>query len=280
MPHAREPRRADVGVSIPDEALPVARASRTALPERDADVLDHVVGIDVQGRLPRAPRGPAIAVPRELVEHMVEKGDGRLRARRAPCRRGSRRPRSASRPVLRSAPRSAGSEVRRCVHAMSASAARTRRFQPACDRDPQAMRKRSMRAVQAFHQDPARRAMLEPARASGTRAKTKFVCVTIRPRPGNAASAVASRDRSALSTAACAASKSPSASKHRRDRLRQPFRLYGWRTLLKFGRPRGIRHRIAPGAPGHPDLRDGAQHQQVSRNSATRGRKLVSRTRN
>ena len=71
-----------VGVPVAADALLVAERLRHRLPERDADVLDRVVGVDLEVAL-RLHREVDHAVARDLVEHVVEERDARGEARLA-----------------------------------------------------------------------------------------------------------------------------------------------------------------------------------------------------
>ena len=71
-----------VGVAVAADALLVAERLGERLPERDADVLDGVVRVDLEVAL-GAHREVDHAVARDLVEHVVEERDAGGELRRA-----------------------------------------------------------------------------------------------------------------------------------------------------------------------------------------------------
>ena len=164
-------------------------ALRDRLPERDADVLDRVVRVDVQVAL-RAHGEVDHAVARDLVEHVVEERHAASRGRRARCRRGRRSTVICVSRVLRvdacAARAGRGDEDLACVHGRAPSARKQRVvFVGRADSDPQAVRERRMRAVQILHQYAVAAQIVERQRAaSAKRASTKLACVgeTLTPR--------------------------------------------------------------------------------------------------
>ena len=148
------------------------------LAERDADVLDRVVRVDVQVAL-RLHVEVEHAVPRDLVQHVVEErhAGGELRA-------SARRRDSSSTVIFVSA---VLRSTRACARGARAVAfmrsRRQRRFQQRvvlggrADGDAQAVREQRMPAVQVLHQDAGVLQRGEPGGASGTRTSTKLACV-------------------------------------------------------------------------------------------------------
>ena len=80
-----------VGVTVAANADLVAERLLQRLPERDADVLDRVVRVDVEITL-RADGEVDHPVAPDLVEHVVEERHAGGEIGRAACRRGSVRP--------------------------------------------------------------------------------------------------------------------------------------------------------------------------------------------
>ena len=79
-----------VRVPVARQPLLVAERLGHRLPQRDADVLDRVVRVDVEVAV-RAHDEVDHAVPRELVEHVIEKRHAGRERRRDRCRRDSPR---------------------------------------------------------------------------------------------------------------------------------------------------------------------------------------------
>ena len=77
-----------VGVAVAAHAFLVADRLRERLAERDADVLDRVVRVDVQVALRASTSRSKHAVARDLVEHVVEERHAGRELASGPCRRG------------------------------------------------------------------------------------------------------------------------------------------------------------------------------------------------
>ena len=263
-------------MAVAREPRLVAERLLDRLAERDADVLDRVVRIDVQIALGVDRRGRSCRGARP--GRACGRGTARRsRARRGRCRRDRRSTRDLrfARVALdaRLARRVAGvgRTVRQWALIEPGSSPLQRGeqrvvFRRRADGDTQAVRQQRMPAVQILDQDAAfacspsnqrgRPRERAPARNWSAFGNT----VT----PGNRASAAASRARSARIVAACSAEP---AGVRRAARgaaaCVNALTLYGGRILSSSRDPLGRGDRIAQTHAGHADLGHRAQHQQI-----------------